>query len=487
MSRMAPSERLRFGDYLRSPLHSHRPQLAEMLLHLEALLLDGEDSGCSNEAYWEAVYPGKPYNGNLLNRLLSEMTAELKGFLALLRYQSDPAARQINLLQEFRHRGWQDVVPRALKEARQKLDHDLPQDEHYYYHRLQLAVEQLDYDSDHMGRDPGPIYQDVLDNLDYFYSLWKLRYFCSATYHDRLHSRGHTIRFPGFFEELKHENKLLKDPRILLRYKLFRFLKDLKNDALLETFIQDLLQIDPEQLDNQRASYSYDELDDFFRHAINACTNRLNSGDTRWIDFYIQLNLAGLAMGLFLQNGQLSERDFLNISGSMSKHGRPLESMEFIKKYSSKMIDGESNPALFLSKGINWFYQEDYHKANSYFLKGKNTISAKTDFGTSVAIRSLLCRVKYELDDVEGMMYEVHSFRVFINRTKRFSKARLAPYIKFCKILLKLERTIAIPNTKIRIEKLEALREIIEEDRFISGANWLKRVFLLEMNKANPQ
>lgn len=458
-----------------------------MLELVEALVLADDAAGCSDEQFWAAVYPGKAYNGNLLNRLLSEMISELKGYLSLLRYQQDPAAKQINLLREYRHRGWQDIVPKALKEVRRKFDSELPQDERYFYHRLQLAIEQLDYDQDHLGKEPGPIYQDILDQLDSLYLIEKLKYDCNANLHERLHSATHTRRFSSIFEEVYQYDELLQDFKTQLFLKYYQSISDFKNEDLFADFCQTLLQLNARGESNPRQHFSFEEGNFFFLQAINFCTQRLNRGETKWIDTYIQLNFSALDGDYFSTREFLDERSFMNISAVMSKFDRDEECKNFIRQYGTKLKNGLENPAFDLTVGVNYFFNGDHQACLTHLLQAKRRLTSKTDFVVELNLRGLLCRIWYELDDLESMVYEVHSYRAFLSRLKKFSKSRIKSYGNFCKYLLRLERVIHVQVVAKRYQKLGEFSKKIQSEENLAHRDWLKQVVAREMNKAAPK
>lgn len=480
--RMDPPERVHFGHYLRSPLHSHRPQLADMLNHLEEWVLSETEEACSPEAYWERVYPGKAYNGNLLSRLLSEMLSELKGFLALRRYQADPAAQQINLLREYRHRGWQEVLPRAFKEVRHKLDTEFPQDEHYYYNRLQLAIEKVDYDSDHLGKDPEPIYQDVLDQLDSFFLIGKLKYYCNAVHHDRLHSKGHHFRFQEIFALLKTPALFDESSKISLFYLYYKTLEEESNRESFEKFLSTFLEI------KRSASPQYLQLSEeedyfFLLHSINKCTKRLNQGEENWIEFYTELNNYAIIKG-FLNNGEfLGDTEFINIAGTLGRFKRFQDSEKFIAQNSPMLRGGIENAAYFFALGMNAYYRMDFEAGKTHFLKAKQQVNSKSDISIPINSRAVLCRIWYELEDFEAMEFELNSYRVFLNRIKHYSKSRLTPFLNFCKTLQKINRT-AYSNSKHKKEKLKSILDEIKMKKLVSGKSWLLSVLNREIERA---
>ncbi len=474
LRRLAPEERHQFSEFLRSSLHSNRPQLGQMMDLLIAFFFDQPGEEVSNEAYWALVYPDKPYNANLLNRLLSEMTGELKSFLGLLQYQKDVALQQVSLMREYRERDWEDVIPKEIVKAHTKLDAEIPRNEEYYHAKLQLAVERMYYDSQNLGKVPGPIFQDNIDKLEIYFVLRLLKFRMYSSQHDRMHRTDHKIRFQAqLWPEFAANN--LPESEMVSIYWLVEVLK-LEKDQVksFEEYLDLLMRITPDyQNDPGPHRISKQECEDLYIVGQNHCTLGINRGENQFGEYFIKLNSKGLKSGVLLTTGQVKAVIFVQMIIPLIKLKKFQWAQDFIQNYSHLIRQEErESTILFLNASI-YFAMGKYTLAKKYFLKTKNLFSISTPLGINLNLRQMLCRLYFEEGDFEAFLYEANAFLTFTRRNKFFSQAKFRRYQEFVRLSKSLERIIHSPSGEKKTRKLLALKDEVSSAPALTAKSWL--------------
>lgn len=484
---MNADERSQFSEYLRSPLHSNRPQLAGMM-EIIANFFDGKEGNeLSNETYWSLVYHEKAYNANLLNRLLSEMTRELKGFLSLMQFKNDLAMQQVSLLREYRDRGWEDVIPKEIKIAHTRLDRDTLHDEEYYEAKLQLAIEQMHYDTSHLGKDPLPIFQSILDWNDIRFLLLKLKYSSIAGNHDRLHSMKHRYSMPGLFAGIEKEIQLYDQNLLKQYFELFQALEPEKRLIHFPTFVYSLTESrsgKDEKQTSSKLNLGDENSRILFAMALNLYQRASEKQKELWNNLAVRLYEVGLEKSILIEQEKLGVRHFLNYSNILvdSKNWEKLDA--FLDKYASRVKNDPNENAAKFAQAIRYRSKREFSKSLSNLLQLKNALNSKVDIGINLRVRGFICMVNLELEAWEDLHFEANSFRTFLKRNKIFSQARLTAYNNFCSLLLKFLR-IKNGSPDKRKKGFEMLNEEIEDTRVLAGKPWLLENVQNEIGRAN--
>lgn len=458
-----------FAEYLRSPLHSHRPKLAEMVeLMLENGLLDGGQ--VSPEEYWEKIYPEKDYNGNMLSRLLSEIASNFKSFLGFRRYQKDSIAQEVNVLWEFQARDWEEELKKGVREISKKMENSFTKDDNFYYHRLQVSRIKMIYDSQNLGKDPGPIFQNCLTDLEKFYLLNKMKFSVLSRNYDNLHATRHE----GLYKEasIPFERLMTPDDQILFLYDYFLDLLDHQEDLdRFKFFLEHLFSSTGNVLKAESGLISKEDAEFFYSYCRNIASDRLIKRQLDWAVPMKELCEDGLDKGILLDKGKISQRFFTSTMGLMSRLGFHEWVESFIKTYGPVVKNDPNGVIMDFANGVNAFYQRDYQACKKRLLNFKNNITQKTDPGIVMNARSMLVRVWWLEDDLDAFLHEANSFRVYLDRQRHFSKRTSGAFRNFCTYALKMERAINSSREK-RQKVLTALVEELQDKR-VALKSWI--------------
>lgn len=468
LSRMEPDERKEFAEFLRSPLHSHRPKLGEMVDLMETMLFDESEAAVSSEEYHEAVYPGKDYDANNLNRLISLIFKELKEYLAFVQYRKDRAARHVYTVREYADRKWADMTFAGMKEARRRLDSEIPEGEDYYYRHYQIGKIEGEYWVENMPKKPGLIYQPALDRLDEFYLLGKAKYMVLAINHDRHHDMEHK---PSFSEiiELASKNDQVESLLIRLFIQIYQCRLNPESKDLLDNYLTTLKEEIPfydtseNQISEGPLIFKYDaEL--LYGMAFNLCSDLRHKHGNAWVPVLHTIMEEAIRKGVFLNKGKLYDKLFSTQIKMLCVTGFVNLAMEFYDNFNAILSYNQDNSVSDYSKALILYFQKQFVESNRMLLALKMHINTLTDYILANDCRLLLCLCWYRINEFESMVHEVNAFRTHLNREVFLTADSKNSYKRFCRAILSFERILGGKPSLVK-EGLTKLKSEISPSR----------------------
>ena len=473
LKRLKPEELELFIEYLRSPLHSNRPQLAGMIHHLIPHLTEEQPESLNNELYWEQVYPGKPYNANLLNRLLSEITSELRSYVGLLQYKDDLASQQVSIIRGMRNLGWDNDLPREIKLATDRLELGVPHDEIFFQANVDLAMEKIYFDSSKPGKKLGLIFQNYIEQLESFFVLSTLKIKSYIRNHDVIYNTSHTMRYEDALWGEFHEGKLPPTDMINIYWLIDKFQTNPNDSKAFEQFIDLLVEIAPNYLDTVSPSkIGKIECSDLFATGLNHCIFRINSGEEEMVYLYKTLTSKGLENGIFLSSGQVGIDFFTQMVFPLMRLQQFDLAREFIDEHSHTIDERERAYALQFLNGTIFYLKGEFAKANRTFLRLKSQFASPPTVSSNLNSRQLLCRSFFELGEFDSFIHEANALLLFTKRNKKYGEKRSKSYQNFVKYTKRLIRVIeSLPDKQAQL--LSKLKEDVKSTGPLVGKDWI--------------
>lgn len=485
LMRMKADERKEFAEFLRSPLHSHRPKLGHMVELMEGLVFQ-IDAAVSNEVYYEAVYPGKPYDPNNLNRLISVIFKELKEYLALLRYRKDRAARHIYTLREYADRKWADMTLSGMKEARMRLNTEIPEGEDYYYQHYQIGKVEGEYWVQNMPKKPGLIYQPALNRLDEFYLLAKAKFMVLAINHDRLHDMQHERNHESLLHDSLANDSFSDRMLIHLFLKIYECRNNPDSDELILEFIETLKNKIPYFDTNEKQigdgpSISKDYAELLYGMAFNHATEFRYKRGNSWIPILNNIMNEALRKGVFLKDGKLYDQLFLSQIKTLCVNGYVDLAFDFFNEFKDLLAEDPVDSVSDYSIALIQYFNNDFRISHKLLLGLKSRIGQISNVTLACDCRLLLCLSWYQIKDTDSMIHEVNAFRTQLNRDQALKDDSRKSYKRFCGTMLKLERALGGPPQD-RLKKLQMIKEKSTNVR-INGKGLISKIIEQEMGK----
>jgi hypothetical protein len=472
LSRMEVDERKEFAEFLRSPLHSHRPKLGEMVQLMETMLFQQPDDIVSNEDYYQAVYPGKVYDANNLNRLISVIFKELKDYLAFLHYRKDDAAKHVYTLREYASRKWADLTFSGMKEARMRLDTEIPEGEDFYYQHYQVGKIEGQYWVENMPKKPGLIYQPALDRLDEFFVLAKAKYSVLALNHDQIHSSSHQFSFEETIEA-KYDSQKITGLLPHLFQQIYLIKKSKDSEESLNKYISSIKQLIPyyDSFGTQITPgklISRDDSELLYGMGFNHASEFRHMKGNSWVPITTEILSEAITKGVFLIKGKLSGNLFSNQIKLLCVTGFADMALEFHQNFRKLLADDQFAINSDTALSLIYYFQKKFNSAHQILLNLKSRVNLVSSQFLEADGRMLLCLTWYRLDEIDQMIYEINAFRALLSRIAHTGPDKAKSNMRFCSAMLSLERIIR-GKPQLVLPKLKVLREKVSSSRINGG------------------
>ncbi|MEM0999114.1 MAG: hypothetical protein AAGN35_18795 [Bacteroidota bacterium] len=468
LRKMLPEERLEFAEYLRSPLHSRRPKLAEMVQKMEAMLFSEPAGSVSHVEFYHAVYPGKRYDANDLNRSVSVILRELKGYFALLQYRKDRAAQYVYTLREYADRRWADLTAAGIREVRKRLDSEIEEGEDYYYQHYQVGKVEGQYWVENMPKNPGLIYQNALDRVDEFFALAKTKYMVLAINHDLIHDTEHQPRFTKMIaEDIPTSN--ISGLLIRLFNQIYQCRANPESEELILAYIDTLKTeipyYDPEEKQiDEGPLISKDDAELLYGMGFNRAVEFRHLRGNSWVPTINDLLREAIEKGVFLIKGKLYDGLYTNQIKLLSVTGYTELAYQFFEDYKNRLQSNPNNTTVMYNEGFISYLAKDYRFALKCFLKFKNYYGEYYSSAVDNDVRMMRCVSWYQTGEIDQMIHEINAFRAYLRRSKTIPQERINSYKAFCSLMLRFEKIIHGRPEKISA-KLVELKETLQQKR----------------------
>lgn len=444
LRRLSPEERALFVEFLRSPLHAHRPKLGDMVALMEELLFAAPDRPCSSEDFYAAFYPGKPYDSNNLNRLISVITTEFKEFLALRFFQRDRTARTACATREMSRRRWDDILPKEIALTRKALQEELPDDEHNYYQLYCLEYENARHYMENDGKKGEVVYQPLINIIEKNYLSLMRKMKCFSTIYDVKFSTRHNIH-------LTHEpddttaNLVEAGSTCSALYKLAsRLIHESTTKENYEPYLlaveQDLPYYDENHQPVGIGKVNKVDAEALLSIAQNAASIIARSDPGFQHEQHLRIVGKGIEKGILLEEGFLNRKSYENYVKTAAVSGKMQEAWEFLNRYTQLLHPKEELITQLQASGFLYIMERKPLEASRVLLKAKSMLGSNPEYADSLENRTMLCTAWYELDEIDSLSHEANAMRAFISRNKMLSKQSTLTYRRFLKAISAIEK-----------------------------------------------
>ncbi len=312
ISTFSPGERKGFALFLARPERKVRPELRQ----LGDLLLGGKN-GNDAAATFAYLFPGRPFDRQRLNQLLSFLYREAKAFLTERHFADD---RGTWLVEEFDRRGLARHRDRHIRRLEKRLER---------YADL-FDLEWVRYHSDRaVNRKSTRGLQELDRLLDLDYRRMKLRQACLMVSHQNVADINYDYGILDTVLASITPELLAGEPVVAAYYHAYRFLSDPEAKEDFDRAQSVLL--------DQADRFVPEELRMLFLFSINFCIRRLNGGEIGMLERALQLYQKGLSEGFLLENNMISPATFRNAVAMALRGGQYEWSEQFIRDYADRL------------------------------------------------------------------------------------------------------------------------------------------------------
>ena len=463
---LPPKSREQFQQFVCSPYFNQHHKTKE-LLHLILKRLDGKPSSLAKEKVFRKLFPGKAYNEQQLYNVMSYLKKLYYRFMSCEYLQRQRYQESLLTIEEAFESHQFDIMTNRGKQLMKKLQKDPVHDSEYYFTKYRLHHAVGYYSGHYFDRAETDTFQSMLDELDRFYIVEKLRNCCHLTANSIMMNTSY--RFRMLEELLAHleENweEYEQERSIVLYHTVLMSLIDEENPRHYQR-MKKMLAEEMDQLSEREGR-------DLYTFSYNYCIQMSNAGHEHYQMELFQLYKQGLSQDLLLDKGMISEWDYKNIAtlGARLKEFEWTEN--FLQEYKEKLPPHRRENAYNYNLGNLYYNKGLYHDALSALL-----VVQFTDVKYHLSTTFLLLRTYYALKDTEALLSLIETFRIYVIRNRKMTVEQKRGYTNFLRFAKKL---VLIKHHASTYSKKEFSKEIGELSSKIDNTdNVINRYWLLE-------
>lgn len=460
----SPSDREKFTQFIHSPYFNQHDKTIELY---DIILNQSQKKrvNLDKEKVFAKLYPGESFNQQKLHDLQSNLKKLLNRFYASQFLEENPVFSNLLTLETAYKRNQFDFLKNRANQLQKDLDKSPSKDEMYYYAKYRMHNIIGYYGGTFVNRNKSDALQAMLNNLDRYYILEKLKNSCQTYAHHILINAQYDWAFlDDMLTYLEtHADKFKTDYSIVLYRTILLSLRDYEN----EQHYQDLNNL----LDHHLDRYNEDEQIDLFTFSYNYCILRINRGHSSYQEKLFHLYEQGLDTELVFQHGVITEWNYKNIATLGAKLKKFKWTEDFITKYKEYLPKQHRENVYNYNLAYLYYSKGNYEKVLDHLLHVQYT-----DIKYHLSSSYLLVRTYHKLGNTEALLSLLDTFRLFVMRNKQMTGSQKKEYINFIRLakkLVVLKHEFHIYSKAEREKKFEKLRQQIQATEPLINRLWL--------------
>lgn len=442
----------RFDKYIRSPFYNvHTPTILLWESLFEAFP-NFDQKKLDKETIFKRIYPGEPFSDAKLSVVRNNLLKQLFGFLARTRLDTQEHIIHRELLYELSHRKLDDFLPRLIEEGQAKLEGR----SELSYERYLLGDFIADYTFTRNNRSLELDLQSVMDHLDTFYLVQKLKYISAMMNRQRLLAVKYDIRFFDEILAFCEANDLRDKPLVRAYYlSIVLFNPDMSDDAFRK--LKKLL---------AEEEFVKDDQTNLFGFLITYCNEQYKTGSIEYLKEMFHIYRIMLDKDLLFESSMISSVHYRNLVSIALKLNEYTWAEEFIHTYRDKLEEPYADSLFHYNLARLYFSRREFQKVLPHLQK-----YTPLDTINKLRYNQLLMETYYECEEEESFFSLCVSFRTYIRRSRSLSENYKTAYLNFIRFSKKL---FQIKTNPLRKTSPEKIRQEFQSLQLLEDRGWLE-------------
>lgn len=447
----------RFRKFIHSPYFNQHEKLTKLFDLLLPTLKSQTSEYPDKARIFKQLFKEK-YNDVKMRRAFSDLLKLAEDFMGYERF----GERHAHMLSETLHatntrglsKNFETNYNLAKNIQSKKQDHDAD----FYFTEFLLEVEMNQHIELQKQRTEKKNLENVLDNLDAFYFITKLRYACAIEhYRNVLNIDLEVVMIDAILMQVR-EQKYRSITSIAAYYFIYHMLREKDGEPhYLE--LKQLLSSD------QRLSSSTER--DAYIFSINFCVKQINRGKLDYLREVFDLYNVALDKDLLFDKNELSPWDYKNLVTLGLRLKEQSWTEKFIKEYRDKLPKANRSNAYTFNLAKFYFYINRYDDVLRLLQKVEYD-----DIFYLLDSKTLLVKTYYEMNEYSALHSLVSSFKALLRRKRTISDTHKKNYINLLNFTNELSRA-DVRDKKALLE----IKKDFDRTTQIADAGWLREKF----------
>jgi hypothetical protein len=425
---------------------------------LQELHPDFPEKKSSKSVICKKLFPEEEPDEKKLYPLIKNLQKLFYSFMLNEAHRETESEMPPLLLRTLQQKGMDQYLPRLLSREIENLETQPFRESAFFLRRYELEQIAFDFSMDHENRSLKVGIQEMVDDLDTWYLIQKLKFASSMA--DRAENLDVSYQYPmleeimGFLERNFGKRQRITD----IYYLVYRMVSAPEG----EPYYRKLSELVPEY----SSRIPEEELLNIYLFLLNFCNRMYKKGDEPFLREMWNIYQQMIRFNLLPEGSRASTLLYKNIVSL----GLKLEELDwtenFIRNYKDHVEESTREGVYHLNLANIYFAKRDFSKCKTH-LKEVEFVDPFFRMG----YHSLLLKTYYECGDIEPLLSLCHTLKGYIRRNKSLSERNQELFLNFVSFTGQLARTRFDLHRSGHPEKIE--QEIRNADLLVER-EWLR-------------
>ncbi len=468
LTKLDYKELQKFQKFVASPYFNMQANLSHLLQIImdQYPIVDANTDALKKKIVFEQLFIGEPYQAEKMRSVMSALYRLLERFLVQEELEVYNPHKDSILLQIYANHGLDKAFSSQLKRSEKRLTNYPFQDEQYHLASFLVKEQAYQFSLFSKAQAIEGSLQEVVDNLDAYYLVNKLRYLGAMINRKNVAAGEYTMFFYKELQQVLPNSQLLQNDAIRAYYQLLQLFTANNKTEELALFweIRNGL---------QQQSYQLPPLDlsALYTGIVNVCSNRIKSGDLTFTAHLFDIYKEMISTNIIYNNGLIHQNHYRNIVSLGLNYAEQQWNFDFINDHKDRLPKKDKESTYKYCLAQYYYYYQDYASAMKFLrdVPFNNTV-------LHVTAKKLLLSCYFELGETAPIQSLASNFRDLLKRNKAdLSSKNYEGYRNFIKYTLKIYRIKNSRNTKLNLKRsqLKATQQELESLTAIIDKEWL--------------
>ncbi|MEZ5013193.1 MAG: hypothetical protein R2794_02780 [Chitinophagales bacterium] len=446
-----------FDEYLRSPFFNKNQTILQAFELIRSFHPAYDHPDLERTRLFKRIFGVDAYDEQKLRYLMTDLTKQLEEFLCIKAISDEQLFKYHLLLYTYRMRRLDKAFLNTLKLAEKALNDQPRRDVSHAFYEYLFEEDRYRFMSERTEHLHETNLQNVVDNLDKYYILNKMRYCAEIINNKNVVAINYKLfLYDEIMNHIRH-NPLDYMPAAKIYYNIILTLTEPENKAHYNNLL--------ELLKEHHQLFSKEEIYDMYVYAKNYCIRKINHGDIIFIEELFELYKVMLRDKIILKDNLLSQFDYKNIVYLGLRVNAFDWVKNFIIKYNENLDPASRKNAYTYNMAYFHFFQQNYDEVLTLLRSVEFT-----DFYYHLDSKSLLLKTYFELGESDAFFSLVEAFKVYIKRNNLIPSYQKAGYNNMIKLTSKLFKWKLNPK-----HNLESLTEEFGNTKPVVDILWIRK------------
>lgn len=420
---LTKEELLRFSKFVKSPFYNTNPTLVHFFEELKTAYPHFTASRIEKERIYKKLYPGKPFNYQMMSKLRLQLSDLVRDYLVVLENEEDQFLKQKTLVKAYGKRDMPVFYERGVMSLLKRIEKVPVMNVQYYYERLDLMYQYYTHPSTDKYAIDVSYFKTLLTSLDHYFVLYKLQLASESKSRELALSESSSILWME--EVMAYVDQLNDDEATMIKlrtyiYQLYQ--KEIKEGVFEKAYAQ---------YQETLTSMKKNDQVVLFNHLINFVVKNINTGNLSFVERALGLYKFGLDNKLILVDGKLTEVTFNNIVSMSCSVGDFEWVTTFVSTYGKLLDEKVGDYIIALSLSEIDLHKREYAQVIDRLVQERFPVALY-----KMKSKYLMMQAYYELMQLEEvyfdlMLTQLDAFEKFLRRNKSIHAVRQKAMLNF--------------------------------------------------------